>query len=114
MKKTDNKSGTEEVLINVVCPKGAKYLNYGNNIGHEFINFVKDDTDNNYIYVLPYGTYDNKKHKNITTILNVKRIDAHTLLVLSKATGLTSIYTGKNNAKEEKAIVFSLNNKKYI
>ena len=46
------------ILINKMYTGSYLNDNNGNNIGHEIINFFKDEGDNNYIYITPYGKYE--------------------------------------------------------
>ena len=63
-KKNMNNNEKEEknvILINKMYTGSYLDDNDGNNIGHEIINFFKDDNGNNYIYITPYGGPKNLK-----------------------------------------------------
>ena len=42
-----------EILINQLF--AGSYLQEGTNIGHEIINIFRDDNDENYLFITPYG-----------------------------------------------------------
>lgn len=95
-----------EILLNLMY--NGKYIQKSSNIGYEIINLVQADNGENYIYVLPYGTY-HKKH-NIETILLVRKVDDIPVLeVLGKATGLEKIYDPlRNSLKNQKKLSVSV------
>lgn len=92
----------KEILLNIMYT--GTYLE-GTNIGHEIINFFKDDNGNNYIYVLHDGSMSKIHNDKIDTILLVRRCTSNTMEILAKATGLTQIARIKksfrNKEKEE-------------
>lgn len=92
----------KEILLNIMYT--GTYLE-GTNIGHEIINFFKDDNGNNYIYVLHDGSMSKIHNDKIDTILLVRRCTSNTMEILAKATGLTQIAKIKksfrNKEKEE-------------
>ena len=69
----NNENETEdekEILLNIMYT--GSYLQ-NDNIGHEDINLFKDDNGNSYIYVLPFGTMDQKHNDKIETVLPLRR-----------------------------------------
>lgn len=71
------------ILINKMCTGSFNI----DNIGHEIINYFKDDNNENYIYVLPYGgiasKYDDKIDIIImTSSLSNKRIEVQAIVEL--------------------------------
>lgn len=81
----NNENETEdekEILLNIMYT--GSYLQ-NNNIGHEAINLFKDDNGNSYIYVLPFGTMDQKHNGKIKTILLIRRHNAKTFEIIAKA-----------------------------
>ncbi len=57
----NNEEEKNVILINKMYTGSYLDDNDGNNIGHEIINFFKDDIGNNYIYITPYGGPKNLK-----------------------------------------------------
>jgi len=74
----------DEILINRMFR--GEYLD--GHIGHEIINLFKADDGNNYLYVNPYGSFNKKHRKRITTILLVRNYGKGVFEILAKATDL--------------------------
>ena len=63
----------EELLINQLF--AGRYLDEGENIGHEVINLFKDDEGNNNLFITPSGQI---KDHHVTNILFVRNISSRT------------------------------------
>ena len=63
----------EELLINQLF--AGRYLDEGENIGHEVINLFKDDEGNNNLFITPSGQV---KDHHVTNILFVRNISSRT------------------------------------
>ena len=50
------------IIVNRVY--NGRYLNEGENIGHEIINLIRSDNDNNYIWLNDNGLVNNSVKKN--------------------------------------------------
>ena len=77
-----------EILLNIMFT--GTYLK-DDNIGHEAINLFKDDNGNNYIYVLPYGTMDQKHNDKIKSILLIRRHNSKVFEIFAKAEDIKQI-----------------------
>ena len=103
-----SKKLNKEIVLNLMY--NGRYLKDDNNIGYEIINLYKSDSDENYIYLLPYGFY-NKKHTDIETILLVRKLDNLPVLeILGKATGLEKVYIpgSKENIAKQKQLASTI------
>ena len=60
---------SKEILINQLF--AGRYLDEGENIGHEVINLFKDDKGDNLLYITPSGRVVNH---NVDSILFVRNI----------------------------------------
>ena len=77
----------KEILINQLF--AGKYLEEGENIGHEIINLFRSDDGSNYIYITPSGIV---KGHNIESVLFVRNIQARrTVEVIALAEGLSEV-----------------------
>ena len=89
---------TTELLINQLFAGG--YLDEGENIGHEVINFFKDDNGNHNLFITKSGKVSGHKIENI---LFVRHIDAKiTFEVIGMAKGISTI-----KSEEIKNITYS-------
>lgn len=87
----------EAILINRLF--SGEYLEERNNIGHEVINLFSDDEGEHYVYIVPYGSV-NDKH-DIQYIFFVRGISKEIFEVLSMAKiDPGKKYATKNNSKE--------------
>lgn len=78
---------TAELLINQMF--AGRYLDEGENIGHEIINLFKDDAGHNNLFITPSGRVDNHEVKNI---LFVRNLSARTTVeVIGMAKGVATI-----------------------
>lgn len=78
---------SKEILINQLF--AGRYLEEGENIGHEVINLFKDDEGNNNLFVTPSG---NVKDHDIESIIFVRNIAARTTVeIVGVAKGLRRI-----------------------
>lgn len=78
---------SKEILINQLF--AGRYLDEGENIGHEVINLFKDDKGDNYLYITPSGRVVNH---NVDSILFVRNISAKkTTEVIALAEDLSPI-----------------------
>lgn len=66
---------SKELLINQLF--AGRYLEEGENIGHEVINLFKDDDGNNNLFVTPSGIIKDKEH-DIECIVFVRHVSKHT------------------------------------
>ena len=101
----NNKEKTPAILINIMY--SGSYLKY--NLGHEVINLIATDNGKHYIYVNPIGKIgkDAIKKYNIEYILLGQLIDAQTVKVIAKASGIEMLCSTKkalnnSNANEGK------------
>ena len=101
----NNKEKTPAILINIMY--SGSYLKY--NLGHEVINLMATDNGKHYIYVNPIGKIgkDAIKKYNIEYILLGQLIDAQTVKVIAKASGIEMLRSTKealnnSNANEGK------------
>lgn len=69
------------ILINKMCT--GSYTT--NNIGHEIINFFKDDNGDNYCYVLPYGGYSNNYKGRINKLILTSSLSNQRVEILAIA-----------------------------
>lgn len=81
-----------KILVNRMYAGG--FLN--NNLGHEVINLFRTDAtgtkgSRNFIYVQPYGDFDQKHDKSIDTILLVRHTGPHIMQIIGKAEDLTQL-----------------------
>ena len=87
MKKGQSKNMTGVIILNKMY--SGSYLTQANNIGHEVINLIKDDNEDNYIYINPWGTMEKeyyKENNKIDTVLLVRDCGIpDTLEILAKA-----------------------------
>lgn len=92
-----------EIILNIMYT--GTYLG-GDNIGHEAINLFKDDNGKSYIYVLPYGTMNQKHNDKIKTILLIRRHSSKIFEILAKAEGLEQIARVEttHNKEEQKLL----------
>ncbi len=107
-KPTSNKNNKEKspaILINIMY--SGSYLK--ENLGHEVINLIATDKGKHYIYINPIGKIgkDAIKKYNIEYILLGQLIDAQTVKVIAKASGIEMLRSTKktlnnSNAKEGK------------
>lgn len=78
-----------QILINTLF--AGSYLSEQKNIGHEFVNLFKDDDDDNYLYITPSGTVDDKKY-SIKSVLFAQHVEGKTTVeILAKAEELTAV-----------------------
>lgn len=68
------------ILINRMCT-GTYTIN---NIGHEIINYFKASDGNVYIYILPYGSMNEKYDDRIKTILLTSVLSNHRIEIIAK------------------------------
>lgn len=86
-----------QILINTLF--AGSYLSEQKNIGHEFINLFRDDNDNNYLYITPGGTVDDKKY-SVKSILFAKHVEGKTTIeILAKAEDLAAVDTSPDEIK---------------
>lgn len=78
----------EEILI--INTFTGKYLQ--ENIGHEIINIFKDDNNNSYIYVPPYGKIHNRHKGRVTKVLITRYLNNNVFEILAKATDIEDVY----------------------
>lgn len=77
----------KEILINQLF--AGKYLNKGENIGHEVINLFKDDEGYHNLFITPYGTV---RSSNLEYILFVRNVsDKRIVEVVGVAKGIEPI-----------------------
>ena len=67
------------ILINKMCT-GSYTVS---NIGHEIINYFKDDNGDNYIYILPYGGMAKEKDDRIDTIILTSSLSNNRVEILA-------------------------------
>lgn len=78
-----------QILINTLF--AGSYLSEQKNIGHEFINLFRDDNGDNYLYITPGGTVDDKKY-SVKSILFAKHVEGKTTIeILAKAEKLATV-----------------------
>ncbi len=87
------------ILINKMCT-GSFTIS---NIGHEIINYFKDDNGDNYIYILPYGGMSNIYDDRIDTIiltssLKDKRVEVQAIIEIDEH---GQIHKGGDRGSEE-------------
>lgn len=75
-----NKIEKNVILINRMCT-GTYTIN---NIGHEIINYFKASDGNVYIYILPYGSMNEKYDDRIKTILLTSVLSNHRIEIIAK------------------------------
>lgn len=86
-----------QILINTLF--AGSYLSEQKNIGHEFINLFRDDNDNNYLYITPGGTVDDKKY-SVKSVLFAKHVEGKTTIeILAKAEDLAAVDTSPDEIK---------------
>ena len=59
-----------EILINQLF--AGSYLQEGTNIGHEIINIFRDDNDENYLFITPYGNVNGHDVDKVLFVQNIK------------------------------------------
>ena len=98
MNKLHKVDDNKEILINIMY--NGEYLD--KNLGHEVINLIPADGENNYIYINPYGKMAlshyscNKDEAKIDTILLARRCEyKDTLEILAQAYGLKECFPEK-------------------
>ena len=74
-----------EILINQLF--AGSYLQEGINIGHEIINLFRDDNDENYLFITPYGNVNGHDVDKVLFVQNIKARE--TMEVVMKAEGLS-------------------------
>lgn len=85
----------KEILVNQLF--AGEYLGEGENIGHEVINFFKDDDGNNNIFVTSSGDVD--RHDDIEAIIFVRQVSRKTTAeIVAYADGLRSV--SENEVKQ--------------
>ncbi len=95
----------EEILINQLF--AGAYLSEGSNIGHEVINFFKDDEGDNYLYITPSGTVDLNYHP-IRSVLFVRNVEGKTTVeVIAKAEELQTVDVDPKNVNYAGASISS-------
>lgn len=67
------------ILINKMCT-GSYTVS---NVGHEIINYFKDDNGDNYIYILPYGGMAKEKDDRIDTIILTSSLSNNRVEILA-------------------------------
>lgn len=67
------------ILINKMCT-GSYTVS---NVGHEIINYFKDDNGDNYIYILPYGGMAKEKDGRIDTIILTSSLSNNRVEILA-------------------------------
>ena len=86
-----------QILINTLF--AGSYLSEQKNIGHEFINLFRDDNGNNYLYITPGGTVDDKKY-SVKSVLFAKHVEGKTTIeILAKAEDLAAVDTSPDEIK---------------
>ncbi len=60
-----------EILINQLF--AGSYLQEGTNIGHEIINIFRDDNDENYLFITPYGNVNGHDVDKVLLYKTLKR-----------------------------------------
>ena len=74
-----------EILINQLF--AGSYLQEGTNIGHEIINIFRDDNDENYLFITPYGNVNGHDVDKVLFVQNIKARE--TMEIVMKAEGLS-------------------------
>lgn len=99
--KNKEKMYTDTIIIERMY--AGKYLS--ENIGHEIINTFKTDNGENYVYISPWGTI-NEKSQNTKAVILVRLINQHCYEVIGYASELSLILSQEamRNAKEAGAI----------
>lgn len=72
----------EELLINQLF--AGRYLDEGENIGHEVINLFKDDEGNNNLFITPSGQVKDHEVKNILFVRNISSRTTVEVICLAK------------------------------
>lgn len=96
----DNKKIKRDIiLINKMCT-GSYTVS---NIGHEIINYFKDDNGDNYIYILPYGGMAKEKDDRIDTIILTSSLSNNRVEILAviEIDENGQIHKGGNRGTEE-------------
>lgn len=90
----------KEILISVLF--SGTYLDEGNNIGHEIINFFPDDNGDRYLYIPSRGTIGETHNLKSTAVILAHKDGEQKVEVDALARSLVSV-----NKKEASAITFN-------
>jgi hypothetical protein len=86
-----------QILINTLF--AGSYLSEQKNIGHEFINLFRDDNGDNYLYITPGGTVDDKKY-SVKSVLFARHVEGKTTVeILAKAEELATVDISPDDIK---------------
>ena len=100
---------TNTILINVMY--SGSYLK--TNLGHEVINLIASDNGDNYVYVNPIGKIakDKLKKYHIDCVLLGQLVNATTVKVLAKATGVEMLQSTQKAIENSSATEGEINDK---
>lgn len=73
----------KKIFLNVIFPKGAKYLNSLENIGHEIIDIFGGDNGEYHYYLNPYGLVDKNNIPNY--IISISSVSKRVYKILNLA-----------------------------
>lgn len=95
-----NTKNYNEILLNY--QHSGRYVE--NNIGHEFINFCRDDLGRIYIYITSYGRIA-KKHNDKVDCILLAKYRKGVVEILAKVSGLEQVTKIKKNLNEDKDLI---------
>ena len=102
---------TNTILINVMY--SGSYLK--TNLGHEVINLIASDNGDNYVYVNPIGKIakDKLKKYHIDCVLLGQLVNATTIKILAKATGVKMLQSTQKAIENSSATDWSIDDNDY-
>lgn len=105
------KDAINTILINVMY--SGSYLK--TNLGHEVINLIASDNGDNYVYINPIGKIakDKLKKYHIDCVLLGQLVNATTVKVLAKATGIEMLQSTKKAIENSSATEGEINDNDY-